>query len=492
MAFSERFSSDIQPPEQVELSSHILNLNSQLGELLLYRFEVETSSPAHAIAQMFERYPRLPGVVLMEDRQFLGMISRLRFLEYLIRPRGLDLFLSASMGALHSYSHYPYLSLPITTPIVQAAQLALKRSPELHGEPVVVQRDTQTYYLLDAHELNIAYWQIRGIETQARFERTQMKMIQNEKMASLGRLVDGIAHEILDPVGFIWGNLSYVAQYSEQLVELLSAYQAAYPDPPSDITALEKDYELDYLQQDLPRAIASIQSGANRLKKLVTSLQNFCHIDDVYPKPANLHDCLDSIILLMQNSLSGDIKITRNYGHLPPVMCYVGQVTQVFMNILTNGVNVLIDQAIRLRVTENISGLGTATRHMSQARQPEIVITTQIVPKPDDAPNQPKGLSSRWVSISICNNGLSLSEEQRQKIREAFSVEHRMMKETSWSMSYQIITSKHGGKLTMRSPCFFSDPAFPGLIYSEPPASPLAYLEGEAWGTEFEILLPLV
>ena len=119
--------------------------------------------------------------------------------------------------------------LPDTAPILTAMQLSLRRSPELLAEPIVVQTAPDTYRLLEVQELNIASWQIRGIETQVRYERSQAQMIQNDKMANLGRLVDGVVHEILDPVGFIWGNLTYVSNYSQDLLKLIAAYEEILP-----------------------------------------------------------------------------------------------------------------------------------------------------------------------------------------------------------------------------------------------------------------------
>jgi signal transduction histidine kinase len=358
------------------------------------------------------------------------------------------------------------LILPESTPILVAAQLALRRSPYEQSEPITVQLDPQTYRLIDVHELNIAHWQIRGIETQTRYERAQVQMVQTERMANLGRLVDGVAHEILDPVGFIWGNLVHLSDYTNQVMDLLAAYESYFPNTPEAIAEIETEIELDYLRQDLPQTIASITSGAERLKKLVTSLQNFCHIDDVYPKPANLHECLDSILLLLKSRLNSEIQIIRNYGHLPPVSCYAGQLSQVFMNILTNSMDALLNQAVRQSVVADL-GRSSQSQWQSLHPKPQITITTQIRPQSAN-PDQPHS-NSRWISIRISDNGPGLTPENYRHILETFSIEKRATKETSLSLSYQIVTAKHGGKLLLRSP----DPT------------------AEVMGTEFEILLPL-
>lgn len=457
MPVPNQFSPQIRPPSVSEGNGLALSLESSLQDLRLYNFQVEICCLGAEIAQIFDKNPLLPGVILLEQGEFVGMISRQQFLEYLLRPQGLELFLKQPLAVLYSYARPQSLVLSAHTPIVTAAQQALRRSRELLGEPLVVYTEPDTYQLLNMHELNIAYWQIRGIETQVRYERTQAQMIQSEKMASLGRLVDGIAHEILDPVSFIWGNLTHVSTYSQNLLELIAAYRACLPQPTREILDLEEDLELDYLKQDLPHTIHSIRSGAERLSKLATSLQNFCHIDEVYPKPADLHECLDSILLLLKSRLTGELAVVRNYGHLPPVLCFAGQLSQVFMNILTNAVDALIDQAVRQELAIEFSSPDTLT----PPQKPQISITTKVCPAKSIT-----AAGSRWVSVCIADNGPGLSPERHQQILDSFSVEKRAAKETSLSVSYQIVTARHGGKFEVRSQL--------GV------------------GTEFEILLPLV
>lgn len=458
-------------PRVSEVNQHELGLESKLTDLRLHDFAVDSNFTGQDVIQVLERYPMLPGILLYEQGQYLGMISRQRLLEFLIRPQGSELFIPQPLSVLYRYAYINNLVLSADTPILVAAQLALRRSLHQQNEPIVVTgteptESHSTHRLLNVHELNIAYWQIRGVETQVRYERSQMQMIQTEKMANLGRLVDGVAHEILDPVGFIWGNLVHLSAYVSQILELLSAYEQHFPNVPETIANLRHDIELDYLRQDIPQTFASIRSGADRLKKLATSLQNFCHIDDVYPKPADLHEGLDSIILLLKSRISGEIEIIRNYGHLPPINCYSGQLNQVFMNILSNATNALINQAIRRELIEELNSEIYSPNPSLQ--KPCITITTNIRSLPGEVNgHQPL----RWVSIRITDNGPGLSSEQQQQILESFSVEKRADKETSLAMSYQIITAKHGGKFVVKSPVHGSEP--------------------EGFGTEFEILLPL-
>jgi signal transduction histidine kinase len=474
----------VSPPYLSIQSHQDLSLDSTLQELPLYDFSVESSCLGVEVAQMFEKYPRLPGVILVEQEEFIGMISRQRFLEFLLRPHGMEIFLHEPLQVLYSYARAEVLVLRGSKPILAAAQQALRRSRELLAEPIVVQTDSNTYQLLDTHELNIAYWQIRGIETQVRYERAQAQMIQIEKMASLGRLVDGLAHEILDPVGFIWGNLTHISSYSEGLLHLMAIYEAKLIDASDEITAVKEEIEFDFLQQDLSRAIGSIKTGADRLKKLATSLQNFCHIDEVYPKPADLNNCLDSIILLLKSRISSEIEIVKNYGLLPPVPCYIGQLNQVFMNIISNAVNVLLNQAIHQKWAKEFP----SENQKISTPKPRIEITTTVCSS--DCLGITNSPEVRWVSIKIADNGPGLSAKTQKQILESFSIAKRAEKETSLALSYRIVTAKHGGKFLMRSPIFSVNGG--DIVSSDIPASPELQSSPPAFGTEFEILLPLL
>jgi len=239
------------------------------------------------------------------------------------------------------------------------------------------------------------------------------------------------------------------------LLQLLSSYESAISAVPAEIDALKEEIELEFLYEDFPKAVESITVGAKRLKYLVESLQNFCHVDEVYPKPADLHACLDGILLLLRSRVKSKIQVTKNYSPLPPVTCYIGKLSQVFMNILTNAVDVLLEDAVSQQLAKEFQ------RTRPQTPQPKIEITTQIwVSPPSEA-----GKDDRYVSIRIADNGPGLSQKQQRQIRESFAIEKRAEKETSLAMSYQIVTAKHGGHFKLRSQL--------GV------------------GTEFEILLPL-
>jgi hypothetical protein len=383
----------------------------------------------------------------------------------------------------------------VNMPILAAAQQALRRSLIDQPIPIVVEEHNGCHSLLDVHELNIAHWQLRGIEVQTRYERTQVQMIRNERMANLGRLVDGVAHEILDPVGFIWGNLSHINDYTQQLLEVLAAYQAqvGHLPPGSELSEDLSDVdELAYIQADLPKAIASVKGGAQRLKTLAASLQNFCHIDDVYPKPADLHETLDSLVLLINSRLNGEIQFTREYGHLPPVICYAGQLSQAMMTLLLKLVDELLGDAVRRAVTNDLAIASMSPVIPTNTTPPEITLTTQVVSDVHLSPNgwitprhdlfdwkqsgvetTPDPASKRWVSIQFSRNGDRWSALHQQQLLNAVYGDRWETHPAGFSTSYRVITVQHSGQLRWRSPTLpnANDPKF---------------------GAAFEILMPLI
>ncbi|MCS6812164.1 MAG: ATP-binding protein [Cyanobacteria bacterium] len=445
------------PP--LDPSQPALKLESVLQELPLDTVVVDAACSSLEVVRLFERHPLLPGVLIYEQGQFLGMLSRRRVHEYLLRPQAVDLFWHQSIAVLHSYARTELLILDGATSILVAAQQALRRSRELISEPIVV-KVNQDYHLLNIHELYIAYWQIRGIETQVRYERAQVLMVQADKMASLGRLVDGLVHELLDPVSFIWGNLTFLSTYVNDLMRLFAAYNRYVEVLPPEVVAAQEEIDIPFIQRDLPRTLESISTGAKRLAKLATSLQNFCHMDDVYPKPANLHDCLDGILLLLKSRLTTTIQIVRNYGKLPPVPCFIGEIHHVFMTVLTNAVDALLSQAVRQQMLPALPhDRGGSSIHQAT---PRITITTTVLSQPSQ---KPTSADDRWASVCIHDNGPGIPTDVYERLLESFAVERRAAKETSLARSYQIITAKHGGMF---------------LIRSQPHA-----------GTEVEIRLPL-
>ncbi len=457
-------------PQPIEGDLRSLGIDSVLSDLPLHTFSIVPDCTIQALMACFIQAPDLPGVVIAEaDR--VSILSRQQFLNCMLQLGHTSFCQEGSVRFILSQANRKALKLSGDTSILLGAQQALKRPIEQQSDPLLIQQ-ANGYRLLDAHTLNVAHWQIRGIETQIRYERLHMQLLQSEKMAALGSLVDGVAHEILDPVSFIWGNLGYIASYAKQQNDLLLAYEAELPQPPPRIVQLREDIEIDYLRSDLPAAINSARSGAHRLKQLATSLQNFCHIDEIHPRPTDIHTLLDSTLRLLCSRLSTPIEIERCYGKLPPVPCFPGQLGQVFMDVFMYAIDSLSAQAQREHYTDRCT----------PDKTPQIVVTTCVIADQNSPEARPDG--SRWVSIIISDNGPGLLPETKAQIIESFSTECRSRQKTGLALSYQIVTAKHGGRFWMRS-CHASESKAGETKRSSKKA--LRSLTG----TEFEILLPL-
>ena len=482
-----------------EFDTKKLSLESTLQELSLYDFQIEASCQGKEVAQRFEINKLLPGVILTTENKFLGMISRQRFLEQMSRPYGLELFLKRSLKSLYEFAGANLLKLPGDTLIVTAARLSLQRPPELLNEPIVVEFAPGVYRLVDVHQLLVAQSQIHELTTQLLDEQTKAQMLQTEKMVTLGRMVAEIAHEIKNPVNCINGNSGFMSTYCQDLMQLVAAYEEE-PNRSAKIADLKEDIELDFLLEDLPRLIESMKASAERLTKIVSGLQNFSHLDENKRQTVDLHECIESTLLILNNPLKNGIEVIKNYGDLPPVSCYSGQLSQVFMNIISNAIDALGEAKSKETHPNFIP---------AKNWQPQIRITTEVLETKD----------SEWVAIRISDNGPGIEPEIQKRIFETFFTTKPVGKGTGLGLaiSNQIVTQKHGGKLFVRSPrrdagnSASSPRLYAGNSVSSHSvgegvskvAAKIAALEHlnsamgmedsqPSFGTEFEILLPLV
>lgn len=260
-------------------------------------------------------------------------------------------------------------------------------------------------------------------------QHTQAQLIQNEKMSSLGQLVAGVAHEINNPVNFINGNLTHADEYTQSLLHLLDVYQEYYPNPPAEIEDQIEAIDLDYLKIDMPKLFSSMKMGADRIRQIVSSLRTFSRMDEAEFKTVDIHEGIDSTLLILQHRLKAkhdrpEIEIIKEYGEIPPIECYAGQLNQVFMNILSNAIDAL-DERNNRQIAQNMPLLPN-----------KISIRTEIF-----AP----GL----LKISISDNGLGMTEEVRKRLFDPFFTTKALGKGTGLglSISYQVVTEKHGGSL---------------------------------------------
>jgi PAS domain S-box-containing protein len=267
-------------------------------------------------------------------------------------------------------------------------------------------------------------------------QRTQAQLIHTEKMSSLGQLIAGIAHEINNPVGFIYGNLDYANCYIKDLMRLMELYSHHYPEPVPPIAAEKDAIDLSFLMADMPKLLSSMKVGATRLRQIVLSLQNFLRTEQTEMRPIDLHEGLDSTLLILRHRLQGtdeypEISVVREYGVLPPVECFAGQINQVFMHLLTNAIDVLHSSTDAGEIPRQI----TITTGIEDLIRDELGASTQEIPH---------------AVIRIVDNGPGMSEAVCRRLFEPFFTTKPTGKGTGLglSISYQIIVEKHGGLLT--------------------------------------------
>lgn len=260
-------------------------------------------------------------------------------------------------------------------------------------------------------------------QTVSVLQSTQLQLIQQEKMSALGRLVAGVAHEINNPVSFIYGNIGYTNQYIEDLLTLLSVYQTCYPDPCSEVRDCIENIDLEFMLEDLPKTTRSMQTGAERITEIVLSLRTFSRMDEAEYKSVDLHDGIESTLVILEHRFKANtkrpaIRVSKDYGKLPSIACYAGQINQVFMNILVNAIDALED-----------------------------------APTPDAEIEISTACQETQAIITISDNGPGVTDAVRGKIFDPFFTTKAVGKGTGMGMaiSYQIVVEKHHGQLVCES-----------------------------------------
>ncbi|PMB48928.1 histidine kinase [Fischerella thermalis CCMEE 5205] len=273
-----------------------------------------------------------------------------------------------------------------------------------------------------ADSLNQLIQQVKYLLKEQKAE-AEARLIQSEKLSSLGRMIAGIAHEINNPINFIYGNLSSAKTYINDLFDLLQTYKVEFPDPNPAIEAKKEDIDFEFIEEDLPKLINSIEFGAERTREIIRSLKDFSRLDNCEPQSVNLHACIDSTLLILQHRLKKGIQVICNYGDIQSVRGYTGLLYQVFMNLLINAIDALEEK-------------------VAQDRQfvPVITINTE-------------SMNSDWVVVRIADNGPGITTENQDKIFDTFFTTKPRGIGTGLGLTitHQIVVEKHGGQLTFNS-----------------------------------------
>ncbi|MEG4171896.1 MULTISPECIES: PAS domain S-box protein [unclassified Microcoleus] len=269
-------------------------------------------------------------------------------------------------------------------------------------------------------------------EAYEQLQNAQIQLVQSEKMSSLGQMVAGIAHEINNPATFINGNISHTYNYFHDLIELLSLYQECYPSPVPQIAEKVKELELDFLKEDLPRMLNSMRVGVERISNIVLSLRNFSRLDESEMKLVDVHEGIDSTLLILQHrlhhtSIKNGIEIIKEYGKLPKIYCCAGQLNQVFLNIISNAIDALENQ-----------------------REPRTIVIRTLMKKAGMKSHSKNQLSDcDRIVICIADSGPGMSEEVRKRLFDPFFTTKPVGAGTGLglSISHQIVVEKHKGSL---------------------------------------------
>ncbi|WP_414569132.1 sensor histidine kinase [Nostoc sp. CCY 9925] len=297
-------------------------------------------------------------------------------------------------------------------------------------------KNTELTHINQRLELEISERKQAQLELQKalkELQTTQAQLIQTEKMSSLGQLVAGVAHEINNPVNFISGNIIYVSEYTQQLLELVQIYQKEFPNSRQKIQEKIDEIDLEFVVEDLPKILSSMKMGSRRIEQIVLSLRTFSHLDEADMKEVDIHEGIESTLLILQNRFKGKpehpkIEIIKEYGELPLVECYAGQLNQVFMNVINNAIDAL-DMYNAQREKQEI-----------ESNPSQIIINTKLI-------------NNNRVVVKIADNGPGMTEEVKQKLFDPFFTTKPVGQGTGLglSISYQIIVQKHSGVLQCNS-----------------------------------------
>lgn len=420
-------------------------------------YQPQTVSPAWDVIKE-ARNPNLPSLLGFYPSPEVGSVSKLLLQQRILRIDDAKLVSDPTLRTfLQSLGYTSLLGLPIQTPAGKIGVLFCGHCDSsrhwhdseiemLHAvaDQLAIAINQAELYTQSLEAAVIAQKQAKQLEqTLQKLQNTQSQLVQSEKMSSLGQLVAGVAHEINNPVNFIYGNIAHANEYAQDLLKLLQLYQQEYPQPSEELQDEIAAVDLDFLVTDLPKLLSSMKIGAVRIREIVNSLRNFSRLDEADMKAVDIHEGIDSTLMILQNRLKAKpdypgIGIIKEYAHLPPTECYPGQLNQVFMNLLSNAIDAL----------EHTFMIQNHTGESVINYQPQIRICTEIMEV-----NSETIPAQDCLAVRIHDNGPGMTPEIKQRAFDPFFTTKPVGLGTGLglSISYQIVVEKHGGKLLCHS-----------------------------------------
>lgn len=455
-----------------------LALDSNICELELFDTQVDLDKTGAFTKQLFNDNPLLPALIVYDRNEYVGMLSRRRFLECLSRPYALELFTKRPLRVLYEQVNVEVMELEGNTPIVTASQLALSRSGDEIYEPVIVRLADDQHAVLDVHSLLQSQSHIHELATKLLREQAQTTMFQTEKMASLGQIVAEVSHDIRNPAVKIHNNTESLVTYIDGLMKILRTYEKEYGTQSPTISKMIKEVEWELIRTDLPQVVQGIRSGSRYLNRLVDTLQSLSHMEDhSTPGPLSIVECVESSLTILSGRTKG-VQIVKKYGEIPQVNGLCDRIIQVFINLISNAIDALLDlklhpELIRQREYmlmrederfEDSLAHGNVQTDVDITWQPLLMISSAIAT-----------IDNRdWVSVKIADNGMGIPSDMQNHIFDNFFTNKGEGKPTGLGLAvcHQVITQQHHGKIILRSPY-------------------LNYKGDVTIGSEFEVLLPI-
>ncbi|MEM9541220.1 MAG: ATP-binding protein [Cyanobacteria bacterium P01_E01_bin.42] len=388
------------------------NIPQAQQEILAFMQGEESRKLEIRIERLSERLGLIIKTAETQKEEATLQLARARFLRLLIILIGI--VGSGIVAAVLAYTIGRAIALPLIHVRDIARQVTSEENFQLRA-PTISNDEVGSL----AQSLNqLIAWVDEYIQKQ----QEQIQLIQDEKMSGLSKMVGGVAHEINNPVGFIHGNLYYVKIYIQDLLGLVALYQQEYPESNPIIVKCLEDIEFDFLVEDVEKMLDSMHAGTNRIRSIVKSLRNFSRLDESGKKKIDIHEGIESTLLILSSRLDRGIEVHKIYGDLPEIECYPAQINQVFLNILTNSIDSL----------EEIEATNFEF-------QPKIKILTEQI-------------DNHSIQIVVDDNGKGIPVELHQKIFDPFFTTKPIGKGTGLGLSicYKIV-EKHQGKINVIS-----------------------------------------